>query len=351
MPTIIETQIADLDFKITQPEVMEFTSQYFRNSHITSEMIQSVFDNTGIKTRQFISSRNWFDDRHSFLEKNELYVKRAVDLSCKLVSKHQKIDPEQIDNIIFVSSTGLSTPSVDALLINELKLRNNITRTPIWGLGCVGGAVGLSKAFEYSLAFPEKKTLLIALEFCSLAFLDGDNSKSNFIAMALFSDGAASALISSNSNKNNKKGKIKILKTYSTLYYDSVDVMGWEFVESGLKAIFSKDIPSIVKNKVSTEIKHFLETNNLQTSDIKHFLLHPGGTKVIEEFENSLNLNGDSTKHTKKVLQKYGNMSSPTIIYVINEFLNSGEYQKGDLGLIASLGPGFSSEVLLFQIK
>jgi len=169
--------------------------------------------------------------------------------------------------------------------------------------------------------------------------------------MALFSDGAASALVCGDNNKSNLQGKIKILKTHSTLYYDSVGVMGWEFVESGLKAVFSKDIPNIIKKKVSKEIKMFLKTNNLEISDIKHYLLHPGGTKVIEEFESSLNINSNSTKYTKEVLQKYGNMSSPTVIYVINEFLNTGEYEKGDLGLIASLGPGFSSEVLLFQIQ
>ncbi len=351
MPKIIETQIIDLEFKISQKEVMNFTSQYFENSYITFEMIQSVFDNTGIKTRQFISSREWFDKKHDFLEKNNLYVKKALEVSSDLIKKYQDLNYSKIDNIIFVSSTGLSTPSVDALLINKLKINSNITRTPIWGLGCVGGAVGLSKAFEYCLAFPEKMTLLICLEFCSLAFLYKEHSKSNFIAMALFSDGAASALISGNNNRNNMKGGIKILKTHSTLYYDSVGVMGWEFVESGLKAIFSKDIPNIIKNKVSKEIKMFLKTNNLKTSDIKHYLLHPGGTKVIEEFESSLNINSNSTKYTKEVLQKYGNMSSPTVIYVINEFLNSGEYEKGDLGLIASLGPGFSSEVLLFQIQ
>jgi len=351
MPNIIETQIIDLNSRISQSEVMDFTYQYFKNSYITQDMIQSVFNNTGIKERQFISSRKWFDEKHDFLEKNELYVNKALELSSRLLTQYQKLDYNDINNIIFVTSTGLSTPSIDAMLINKMKLNNNIARTPIWGLGCVGGAVGLSKAYEYALAFPDKLTLVIALEFCSLAFIDGDHSKSNFIAMALFSDGAASALVSGDNNGNKQEGEIKILKTHSTLYYDSIDVMGWELVESGFKAIFSKDIPCIVKSKVSKEIIKFLNSNNLETRDIKHFLLHPGGTKIIEEFQNSLNLNGNSTKHTKKVLEGYGNMSSPTVIYVINEFLNSGEYQIGDLGLIASLGPGFSSELLLFQIQ
>ena len=349
MPIILDTQITDLEFKIPQSEVMEFTADYFAGSRIPQDMIQSVFVNTGINTRQFISNRDWFDSRHSFLDKNKLYTDQAVKVASKLIQKHKQSYNNKIDNIIFVSSTGLSTPSIDALVINDLKLNNHITRTPIWGLGCVGGAVGISKAFEYSLAYPDRLTLLISLEFCSLAFLDGDHSKSNFIAMALFSDGAASALVCG--DEYDRHGKIKILKTHSTLYYDSTDVMGWELVESGLKAIFSKDIPNIVKNKVSKEVITFLNANNLKSNDIKHFLLHPGGTKIIEEFESSLNLNGDSTKYTKKVLQNYGNMSSPTVIYVIEEFLKSGEYETGDLGLIASLGPGFSSEVLLFQIQ
>ncbi|NIP39571.1 MAG: type III polyketide synthase, partial [Candidatus Dadabacteria bacterium] len=252
MPNIIDTQTIDLDFKIPQSEVMEFTFDYFKNSHISKHMIENVFNNTGINSRQFVSTRDWFDIQHSFLDKNELYVNKALELSSKLVSKYRDLDYDSIDNIIFVSSTGLSTPSIDALFINELKLNSHITHTPVWGLGCVGGAVGLSKAYEYSLAYPDRLTLLISLEFCSLAFLDQDHSKSNFIAMALFSDGAASALVCGDEYKN--RGKIKILKTHSTLYYESTDVMGWELVDSGLKAIFSKDIPNIVKNKVSADI-------------------------------------------------------------------------------------------------
>ena len=122
-------------------------------------------------------------------------------------------------------------------------------------------------------------------------------------------------------------------------------------MDSGLKAIFSKDIPNIVKNKVAGEISIFLNDNNINKNDIKHFLIHPGGTKIINEFENCLGLNCDSTIYSRKVLENYGNMSSPTIIYVIHEFLNAGNYNKGELGLIASLGPGFSSELLLFQIQ
>lgn len=350
MPTIFDTQVIDLDFKVNQSEVMDFTSSYFETSGIGPGMIKGVFENTGIKTRQFISTKEWFNKKHSFIEKNNLYLERALELSTKLVKQHKGLNPEHIDNIVFVSSTGLSTPSIDAFLINELKLNRNITRTPVWGLGCVGGAAGISKAYEYSLAYPDRLTLLIALEFCSLAFLNKDHSKSNFIAMALFSDGAASALIGGIKNTH-RGGVIKILKTYSTLYYDSTDVMGWEFVDSGLKAIFSKDIPNIVKNKVAGEISIFLNENNINKNDIKHFLIHPGGTKIVNEFENCLGLNRDSTIYSRKILENYGNMSSPTIIYVIHEFLNSGNYNKGDLGLIASMGPGFSSELLLFQIQ
>lgn len=351
MPNIINTNIIDTQFRITQNEVKEFTQYYFRNSKLILDRMTPVFENAGIKTRQFVNPKEWFYKKHSFFDKNSFYISKALELCRNLVNRHREINIEDIDNIIFVSSTGLSTPSIDALLINELKLNNNITRTPIWGLGCVGGAVGLSRAFEYSLAYPEKLTLLISLELCSLAFLEEDHSKSNFIAMALFSDGAASALISGKDNRYYKRGSIKILKTHSTLYYDSIDVMGWEFVDSGLKAIFSKDIPNLVKTKISKEYISFLNKNSLDIKDIKHFLLHPGGTKIINEFEESLNLNGSSTKFTRNILKNYGNMSSPTVIYVIDDFLKSGEYTKGELGLIASLGPGFSSEVLLFEIQ
>ena len=241
--------------------------------------------------------------------------------------------------------------TIDAVLINELGIDTHIIRTPLWGLGCVGGAVGLSNALRYTKANPRGAVMLIAVEICSLAFMKDDLSKSNIIASALFSDGGASTLVVGRENSLfNSKG-INLIDSYSTTYYDSLDVMGWDVVENGFKAVFSKDIPNIVSKYVRNDVIKFLSKFDLEIDDIEHFIFHPGGVKVINAYEDSLNLSKSALRYTKKVLREHGNMSSPTVLYVLKEFLDSCDYSEGDYGLISALGPGFSSELILFQVS
>ncbi len=353
MSKVVSVGIADAPYKIYQNEVKDFVYQLFHQEREDIDRLINVFDNSMIELRHFTQPREWASQPHSFKERNELYVKNACSLSvAATIDCLKKINGElsDFDHIIFISSTGISTPSIDALLINELKLNQHVKRTPIWGLGCVGGAVGLSRAFEYTCAFPKSAALVIAVELCSLTFQRDDDSKSNIIATAIFSDGAAAALVVGGENKLFHNKGINLIDSLSTTYYDSLDVMGWEVVDKGLKVIFSKDIPTIVRKCVRPNITELTQKHNLLIEDIKHFVTHPGGPKVINAYEESLNLTNGSLGFSRKVLREHGNMSSPSVLYVLNEFLRDGTYNPGDYGLISALGPGFSSELILFQI-
>ena len=183
-----------------------------------------------------------------------------------------------------------------------------------------------------------------------LAFQKDDYSKSNVVAIAIFADGAAATLVTGDDHRLSPSSKLNLTDTFTTTYYDSLDVMGWDIIETGFKAIFSKDIPTIVRTKVKETVEQFTFKNNLNPKDIKHFLLHPGGTKVLNEFETSLGLKNGALNHSRKVLRNFGNMSSPTVLYVIDEFLEEDDYIPGEYGIISALGPGFTSELLLFEI-
>jgi alkylresorcinol/alkylpyrone synthase len=201
---------------------------------------------------------------------------------------------------------------------------------------------------DYCRANPKHNALVIAVELCSLTFQKDDLSKSNIIASSLFSDGCAAALVCGDESRlYNNKG-VELMNSMSTIYPDSLDVMGWGIIENGFKVLFSRDIPTIVKQNVKPNIEEFLDNHHLSLKDIKHYIAHPGGAKVIKAYMESLSLPECAFKYSRKVLSEHGNMSSPSVLYVMKEFLNNG-FNPGEYGLIAALGPGFSSELILFK--
>ena len=355
MPKIISVGTAVPDYVITQTEAKDFTKKLFGTYFKDIDRLLKIFDNTLIKKRHFCVPLDWFDSEHSFAEKNEIYTINAFSLAKKAILSALANSPftyEDINHIFFVSSTGISTPSIDAYLFNdpELNFSKNIKRTPIWGLGCAGGAAGLSRAFEYTLAFPKEKVLVIALEIGELAFLKNDFSKSNLVATSLFGDGAAAVLvIGDHANKKTPFPAVEIIDTKSFILNNSLDVMGWEVINEGFKVIFSKNIPSLIKKEIKPEIEQFLMENQLTTEQINFFVLHPGGAKVINTYQEIFNLTEEKLNSTRKILNEYGNMSSPTVLFVLKDTIEKNNINKG-YGLLLSLGPGFSSEMLLLKM-
>ena len=309
-------------------------------------MILAVFDNSGIDSRYFCVPPEWFSSEKSFSEKNQTYI----DWACKLGSQasveclnRAGISANDIDHIIYVSTTGLATPSIDARLINILNLRQDITRTPIWGLGCLGGAAGLSRATDYVKAFPDSNVLLVVVELCGLTFLFNDFSKSNFIATALFADGAAAVLLSGSG------AGPEIVDTQSQIWPDSLDIMGWNFMDEGLQVIFSKSIPDIVNKFTYDQMTAFLSKHGLGLADMEYFLIHPGGSKVIESYRQALHLDSNELTLAEGILREYGNMSAVTVLYILDRYLRESYRKDSNYGLLTALGPGFSSETLLLK--
>jgi alkylresorcinol/alkylpyrone synthase len=360
MPRILSIAEAVPPYQIRQEQAMDFARGIFSERFKDIERLLKAFTNGQIESRHFAKDIEWFKEDHSFEEKNNAYIETAVTLGKQAIEKclsnqsllSRSVDFQEIDAIFYISSTGFSTPSIEARIMNLLPFHSHTKRIPIWGLGCAGGAAGLSRAFEYCLAYPKAKVLVLSVELCSLTFQRNDLSKSNLIGTSLFADGIACALICGNESDVNdllcKIASPSIINTQSTLMPDSLDVMGWDIREQGLFVVFSRDIPSIIEDWLKPNVSEFLKSNQLDLSDIDHFIAHPGGKKVIEAYIKSLSIPSSMTDVSLDVLRKYGNMSSATILFVLKRFMEM-DIEAGSYGLCTALGPGFSSELLLLR--
>ncbi|WP_068672038.1 type III polyketide synthase [Oceanobacillus sp. Castelsardo] len=359
MPYICSTGTATPRYNMSQEEIKRLVKDIFSYTTRQVERLLPVFDHACVHDRQFVVEKSWFTKEHSFEEKNNLFQKLAKEYSVQAIDQclqnhdflTESIPYEAIDMIIFVSSSGISAPSMDVHIINERPFRKDIRRLPLWGLGCAGGAMGLSTAFDWISSNPDKTALVVCCELCSLTFQKGDVKKSNIVGTALFGDGISSALIIGEKSPYINHRKIaspKIVSTSSFLKPDSIDVMGWDVTNSGLEVIFSKSIPSLVESFWKEHIESFLRDQHISESDVHSYIAHPGGKKVLEAMENVLQTSKDKLKHSYNVLLEHGNMSSSTVFYVLEEWMKE-KVGNNNRSILSALGPGFSSELLLLE--
>ncbi|MDD5362027.1 MAG: 3-oxoacyl-[acyl-carrier-protein] synthase III C-terminal domain-containing protein [Ignavibacteria bacterium] len=356
MPKIIAVSKTDFENSVPQDTVKQAAGIIFQNAYSNIDKMLSVFDNSEIDRRNLCRPIIQYGGKPSFSEKNRIYQNIALDYSVIAVEdclKKASIDKSVITDIIYVNTTGLAAPSIDSLITNKMRLNKNINRMPLWGLGCAGGVSALAKANTIAKANPDAVIVIAAVELCSLTFIDDEFSKSNFIAASLFSDGAACVLVAGDKAFDrycqNAKTKIDIIFSESKLYYDAAGVMGWEIIDSGFKVIFGKEIPDIIRRDLKKDIDLFLGKNNLDINDITNFIFHPGGAKVLNAYEESLGFKNGELKISRDILRNYGNMSSVTVLYMLDKFISNGF--KNGYGLMLALGPGFSNEMLLLKIE
>ncbi|MDQ6757538.1 MAG: type III polyketide synthase [Bacteroidota bacterium] len=350
MPFIAAVSKIDLPNKIKQSEVKEQARAMFAENFPQVDRLIHAFDNTEIITRNLCKPMDYYSEPNTFEQRNNDYISSALEYSVQAIEDciiKAGVSKEDITDILFVSTTGLATPSIDALIINKLRLNPHINRMPMWGLGCAGGVSGMSKANALAKANAGAVVLLVAVELCSLTLIKNDYSKSNFIGSSLFSDGIAACIVKGDNHGTEKE--IKYVASSSKLYYDSLEVMGWDFQDTGFKVLFSKDIPTFINENIKHDIEKFLSKQNMELSDIKNFIFHPGGKKVLDAYTDALGVDGDFLRYTREVMNSNGNMSSVTVLYVLEKFMSQG-YEDG-YGLMLAMGPGFSSEMVLLEMK
>ncbi|HVT59988.1 MAG TPA: 3-oxoacyl-[acyl-carrier-protein] synthase III C-terminal domain-containing protein [Thermoanaerobaculia bacterium] len=256
------------------------------------------------------------------------------------------VDRAEVDALIFVTVTGVATPSIDARLINRLGLPARIKRMPIFGLGCVAGAAGIARAADYVRAFPDQVAVLLSVELCSLTLQPEDLSIPNLIASGLFGDGAAAVVVVGGERP---AAGPRIVATRSVFYPDSERVMGWDISEEGFRIVLSAEVPRVVRDFLRRDVDDFLAGQGLRRADVASWVCHPGGPKVLEAMEEALELPEEALAVTRKSLREVGNLSSTSVLLVLADTLEEHRPPPGSWGMLLAMGPGFCSELVLLQ--
>ena len=309
--------------------------------------VKKIFGNANVDKRYSIMSPEEVFTATSFEEKNDIYTREVVTLGKNSLSKalnKSGWDAKSLDFIITVSCTGIMIPSLDAYLINELTLRQDIVRLPVTEMGCAAGVSGIIYANEFLKANPGKRAAVIAVESPTATFQLEDYSMVNVVSAAIFGDGAACVLLSS--KKDDKGPRIKSTKMYH--FFDANHMMGFKLVNTGLQMILDQKVPEVIAAHFPDIIYPFLEENNSSIEEVNHLIFHPGGRKIVETVEELFGKLGKNIDDTKEVLRLYGNMSSATVLYVLERFLER-DLPEGDQGIMLSFGPGFSAQRILLE--
>ncbi|TAE25798.1 MAG: stilbene synthase [Candidatus Kapaibacterium sp.] len=350
--------------KVQQADVKNLVYALFSKEYRGLERLLPVFENTQIQSRYFSKPLEWFKKQVSFVESSAAYVETASELCFQAAAEAMRnagLQASDIGMVVVVSTTGISTPSLDAKLIQRLKLSHTTRRLPIWGLGCAGGVAGLARAAELcSVLPPNTYLLMVAVELCSLTFQRNDITKSNIVASSLFADGAAAAILKDEGRGMRDEGKSAqesrsqptnppaILNSYSFLFDDSEDIMGWDILESGLKVRFSRDIPTFIAEHLPQRLQEACAAWGLEREQIRRFVVHAGGAKVLNAYHTALGIPQKELEAAYTVLRGHGNMSSVSVLFALQEYCRTNE-ANGDFGVMMALGPGFSAEFVLFR--
>ena len=329
-------------------EIIPFVKQWIQGQESRFQRkVLKLFEGAGVDKRYSIMDLEEVFLNSSFEEKNNIYINEVTKLAEQSLLKSLKkagLQPTDIDYIITVSCTGIMIPSVDAYLVNSLNMRQDIVRLPVTEMGCVAGISGIIYAKNFLKSNPNKRAAVIAVEAATATFQIEDYSMTNIVSAAIFGDGSASVILSS--CKEDKGPEIIDEAMYH--FYDSIDIMGFKLVNTGLQMILDKNVPETISNHFSEIIEPFLERNNLKIEDINHLIFHPGGKKIVETVEGLFKSLGKNIDDTKEVLRLYGNMSSATVLYVLERFMDA-DREQGEKGLMLSFGPGLSAQRILLK--
>jgi len=329
-------------------EILPFVSQWLSGQEDRfRRKVLKIFENAAVDKRYGIMSIEEVFTATSFEDKNDIYSRAVTKLGTEVVQKaltKANWDPKSLDYIITVSCTGIMIPSVDAYIINALGLRQDIVRLPVTEMGCAAGVSGLIYARNFLQANPGKRAALIALEAPTATFQLDDFSMTNMVSAAIFGDGAACALLSSEEDAVGPK----IVGDAMYHFYDATTMMGFKLTNGGLQMILDQKVPETIATHFPDIIHPFLSQFNKTIDDVDHLIFHPGGKKIVQTVEELFGALGKNIDDTKAVLMEYGNMSSVTVLYVLERFMNQNP-KSGETGVMLSFGPGFSAQRILLE--
>ncbi|EPR75057.1 Chalcone synthase [Leifsonia rubra CMS 76R] len=338
------------DHSYTQAEITAELAPLLSATPSHHRVIERMHGASGIQRRHTALPIERYRDLGSFRESNNEFIRVATDLLDRALTTalaDAGLTPSDVDFVFFTSVTGVSAPSVDALLIPRLGLRPDVKRVPSFGLGCVAGAAGLARVHDYLVGHPDEVGVVLSVELCSLTLQRGDQTMANFVATGLFGDGAAAVVMV---GENRSEPGPRIVDTRSTFIADSYDVIGWNVGGTGFEIVLTAGVADVIQNSFPLEVDDFLGRNELAIADVDTWLAHPGGPRVLEAFETSLGLERTDLQSSWDCLARVGNLSSAAVLHVLADAMNADPAPApGSRALAFALGPGVSAEFVLLE--
>jgi alkylresorcinol/alkylpyrone synthase len=327
--------------EITQDRVAQVAQTIFGERFPGFDRMVPIFRNSGVRTRQLAMPVEWYLEPHGWPERGEAYLAGALDLFCRAARDaldEAGLTGADVDTIVTVSSTGIATPSLEARAMARMGFRPDAARVPVFGVGCAGGATGLALAARLAAAQPGRTVLLVCVELCSLAFsLDG-LAKVDIVSTALFGDGAAACVL-----RAGEAGFAEVTGVAEHTWPDTLEIMGWRVEADSLGVVLDRALPPFVRKEMRPAMAHMLAGQDLEIEDVDRFVCHPGGMKVIEAIEGAFDLGQGSLDHERQVLADHGNMSSPTVLFILDRARRAGLPRRS---VVTAMGPGFTASTV-----
>ncbi len=352
MPTIRAVTHAFPDHYYAQEVLLGALREHWTKAHSNLDRLERIHHSVGVKGRHLALPIGEYEGLQGFEAKNRAWIRSALDLGetvlCRLFETLE-MEPVDVSQIIFTTVTGIAVPSVDARLMNRIPFSPNLKRVPMFGLGCVAGAAGIARLADYLQGHPDEAAILLSIELCSLTIQPDDYSIANIISSGLFGDGAAAVLMVGNDHPQAAAGLPRIIDSRSIFFPNTEQVMGWDVGESGLKIVLSADVAELAEVHLRPGLDAFLGEHGLSIGDIEHWIVHPGGPKVIQALETGLGLSEHALDLSRESLAEVGNISSTSVLLILEETLSRFRPEPGAYGLLMAMGPAFCAELVLLQ--
>jgi alkylresorcinol/alkylpyrone synthase len=336
----------------SQKELTQMLARIWEDKEIDPERLDKFHQNMKIQGRHLALPMAEYETLDGFGSANHAWIKISMELSEKILwqlFKQMGVEPEAIDEMVMTSVTGIAVPSIDARLMNRIPFSTDLKRVPLFGLGCLGGAAGLARAADYLRGNPEDLVVLLSVELCSLTLQREDISIANLVSSGLFGDGAAAVLLAGAEYPVNGYRRPIILANRSAWIPETEDLMGYEIRDSGFKMLLSARVNEVIQSNLRPAVEKFLAEQGLAIGDIGYWIVHPGGPKIMDTVEVSLELHPSCLQPSRESLARYGNVSSTSVLLILEEVMAHIQPAEGEYGLLMAMGPGFSAEMMLLK--
>lgn len=354
-PRTVATSVALPPHRYTQRELARLAAQMMPEFQRREGFLERLFQRVGVEGRNLALPAEAYGSLAGLGDRNRAWLEVATDLGLRAVVEllaDAGVAPRDVGQLTTTTVTGIAVPSLDARLMNLLPFSRTLKRVPLFGLGCLGGAAGLARTSEYLRAYPDQLAILLSVELCSLTLQGDDASLANIISSGLFGDGASAVLLAGAAHplaQERRSPGPEILASQSAFFPDTERVMGWDLVDGGFKVVLSASVPEVVLAHVPPAVDAFLAEHDLTRDDIGTWVSHPGGPKVLEALEQGLGLPPDALAASREVLAEVGNLSSASVLYLLDDYRKRRLPAPGTYGLLLAMGPAFCAELVLLR--